>query len=66
MGIYFCEFDRNSRKPQKIVPAKISTIRVDDLVTGGNNFEEVKENKQNSVQLLKKGDLISGTQTCLS
>ena len=28
---------------------------VDDLVTGGNNLEEVKEIKQNSVQLFKKG-----------
>ena len=28
---------------------------VDDLVTGGNNLEEVKEIKQSSVQLLKKG-----------
>ena len=27
---------------------------VDDLVTGGNNLEEVKEIKQNSVQLFKK------------
>ena len=29
---------------------------VDDLVTGCNNLEEVKEIKQNSVQLFKKGD----------
>ena len=28
---------------------------VDDLVTGGNNLGEVKEIKQNSVQLFKKG-----------
>ena len=28
---------------------------VDDLVTGGNNLEEVKEIKQNSVLLFKKG-----------
>ena len=28
---------------------------VDDLVTGGNNLEEVNEIKQNSVQLFKKG-----------
>ena len=28
---------------------------VDDLVTGGNNIGEVKEIKQNSVQLFKKG-----------
>ena len=28
---------------------------VDDLVTGDNNFEEVKEIKQNSVLLFKKG-----------
>ena len=28
---------------------------VDDLVTGGNNLEKVKEIKQNSVQLFKKG-----------
>ena len=27
---------------------------VDDLVTGGNNLEKVKEIKQNSVQLFKK------------
>ena len=30
-------------------------LYVDDLVTGGNNLEEVKEIKQNSVQLFKKG-----------
>ena len=29
---------------------------IDDLVTGGNNPEEVKEIKQNPVQLLKTGD----------
>ena len=31
---------------------------VDDLVTGDNNFEEVKEIKQTSVLLFKKGGFI--------
>ena len=29
---------------------------VHDLITGSNNLEEVKEIKQNSIQLFKKGD----------
>ena len=41
---------------------------VDDLVTGGNNIEDVKEIKENSLQLFKKGvsTYIGGTQTCLN
>ena len=41
---------------------------VDDLVTWGNNLEEVKEIKQNPVQLFKKGVsfYIAGIQTCLN
>ena len=30
-------------------------MHVDDLITRGNNLEEVKEIKQNSIQLFKKG-----------
>ena len=41
---------------------------VDDLVTRDNNFEEVREIKQNSVLLFKKGVsfYISGTPMCLN
>ena len=40
---------------EKLIRIIENDMYVDDLVTGGNNLEEVKEIKQNSVQLFKKG-----------
>ena len=40
---------------EKLIKIIKNDIYVDDLVTEGNNLEKVKEIKQNSVQLFKKG-----------
>ena len=42
---------------EKLIKIIENYMYVDDLATGGNNLEEVKEIKQNSVQLFKKGGL---------
>ena len=39
---------------KKLINIIKNDMYVDDLLTGGNNLEEVKEIKQNSVQLFKK------------
>ena len=49
---YFENYRDSFKELIKIIE---NDIYVDDLVTGGNNLEEVKEIKQNSVQLFKKG-----------
>ena len=42
---------------EKLIKIIENYMYIDDLATGGNNLEEVKEIKQNSVQLFKKGGL---------
>ena len=42
---------------EKLIKIIENYMYIDDLATGGNNLEEVKEIKQNSVQLFKKRGL---------
>ena len=40
---------------EKLIKIIENYMHVDDLITWGNDLEEVKETKQNSIQLFKKG-----------
>ena len=48
-------FENYSESFKELIKIIENDRYVDDLVTGGSNLEEVKEIKQNSVQLFKKG-----------
>ena len=48
-------FENYSVSFEKLIRIMENDMQVNDLVTEGNNLEVVKEIKQNSVQLFKKG-----------
>ena len=48
-------FENYRKSFKKLIKIIENDMYVDDLVIGGNSLEEVKEIKQNSVQLFKKG-----------
>ena len=48
-------FENYKESFKELIKIIENDLYVDDLVTGGNNLEEVKEIKKNSVQLFKKG-----------
>ena len=52
-GIYFREIDQNSRKSQKLVPAKISTLKVVEI-TANNEEKHIREFLDSSWQGLKR------------
>ena len=62
---HFDNYRKNFKKLIKIIE---NDMYVDDLLTGGNSLEKVKEIKQNSVQLFKKGgfNLRKWNSTCLN
>ena len=49
------QFENYRDSFKELIKITENDMNVDDLVTGGNNLEEVKEIKQNSVLLFKKG-----------
>ena len=49
------QFENYRDSCKELIKITENDMNVDDLVTGGNNLEEVKEIKQNSVLLFKKG-----------
>ena len=61
-------FENYKESFKELIKIIENDLYVDGLVTGGNNLEEVKEIKQNSVQLFKKGgfNLHKWNSTCLN